>query len=107
MTKPYRRELLAPTTGAVSWSIAGHDEFDLERIVMNFDAAPTTVEYITISLDSVDGSDYDAQLYVLSPVGACTLKVEDMGKFLDGDVITVTYTNTDGNTVSGSALYSI
>ena len=107
MTRPYRTKTFGPETGSVSWEISGKDEFILHRVLITWDSAPVTSDVMVVSLDSVNGSNYDAVLENLSPVGATVALIEDIGIFQDGDVIKIEYDNTDGNTLYATATYEI
>ena len=66
-----------------------------------FDAAPTTSENFTITLDDVNGSAYDVLLYTLDPSAAATTDIvwqPDQELMLaTGDKVTVAFTKTDAN----------
>lgn len=88
---------------AIDWDIACTENGILDRIAFKFDSAPTTNEDITITLDSADGVAYDHVLAAADPEGE-TSYVFELGNVVKfGDVVTVTYTNTDANTVSAIA----
>ena len=107
MTKPYRNSLLSPTTGAIDWEIETYDESTIRRLILNWDTAPTVDEYVTITLVSSEGASYNSVLFVVSPKHANTVKIDEIGSFLYGDVIKIEYANTEGNTITGIATYSL
>lgn len=97
----YAHRILA--AGAVS-SVT--DVFTSERrllgVTAHFSAAPTTSEYLTVSLDSADGPEYDVVVYKIDPsVAAATdLVYTDANlPLVIGDALRVTYANSDARTV--------
>lgn len=84
--------------GAASAVHTFRDTGDLERIVLTLDTAPTTAGSVTITLaNTTKGAAYDATLITWDPVaGSSTvMRWEDMGRFENGDVVTVSYANPD------------
>ena len=72
----------------------------LSAILVLLDAAPTTSESLTVTLDSADGAAYDTVIYSKDLVGITSLAVTDINLPLAaGDELDVAYTNTDTNTV--------
>lgn len=71
----------------------------LEQISINFSAAPTTSENITLVIDSASGAAYDRPLLTLDPsVDSLTTweqQPEPPPIIMPGDVIKVDYANTD------------
>ena len=70
-------------------------------VAINFDAAPTTSENLTITLDDKLGPQYDVLLYTLDPSAASTTDIlwqpDQELMVVTGDKVTVDYANTDGN----------
>ena len=104
-----RTKTLSETSDAVEWTFSEADDCICERVVLKFDAAPTTSENITITVDSADGVSYDHVVSTHDPSSESeTTVVVTLGTHLaDGDQITVEYTNTDGNEITGIAYLSI
>ena len=107
MAKPYRDySKLAATSSAVSWTITPAEDCVIERIALLFDSAPTTAENITITLDSAGGTAYDVVLRSVDPSidGATSVVFEDIRGISKNDSLIVAYTNTDGNSITGSCV---
>jgi hypothetical protein len=73
------------------------------------DTAPTTSEYLTITLASAGGSQYDAVLYKIDLSAASTTDIvitpADLGiPLLTGDALKTTYANTDARRIGVSLL---
>lgn len=89
-------------SGAIAAVLAMSRAGRLVSVTLNLDAAPTTSENFTITLDAVAGSAYDTLLYSLDLSAGSTTDVlwfPDQPLWLQtGDAIDVVFTNTDGNT---------
>ena len=97
----YAHRILA--AGAIS-SVT--DAFTSERrllgVTVHFSAAPTTSEYLTVSLDSADGPEYDVVIYRIDPAAASTTDIVYTDANLPlvvGDALRVVYANSDARTV--------
>ena len=72
----------------------------LSAILVKVDTAPTTSESLTVTLDSVDGSQYDVVIYSKDLISTTDVVVTDISLPLaKGDGLTVAYTNTDSRTM--------
>lgn len=100
-------QALAATTGAVSWEIYRADGFNVPRIDLTFDVAPTSAGYLYLKKDSVLGAAYDAVIRIFSPVGLTSMSIEGMHGLVDGDKLIVEYANPDGVSITGSATVEI
>ncbi len=100
-----RDHVQTATTSAVSWSIFEGGDFDVERITLKFDSAPTTSENITLTKDSIQGAAYDTLLLSFDPAAdsATDVVIENVTGLRNGDKIVLAYTNTDGNSITGVA----
>lgn len=72
----------------------------LDAVLVHVNAAPTTSEYLTVTLDSVAGESYDTVLYKIDLSAASTTDIvitpSDLGvPVLTGDALKTTYANTD------------
>jgi hypothetical protein len=71
----------------------------VDALLVHVSAAPTTSEYLTVTLNSVDGSAWDTVLYKVDLSAASTTDVfnTDLAPLrLDvGDALDIAYTNTD------------
>lgn len=91
-------------SGAVSlsYTVPAGATFDLNSVTIKFSAAPVTGQNLTIVLDSAVGAAYDVTLYSVDPsVSAATTILWQPPAPLylrPGDVVTLSYTNTDGRT---------
>lgn len=89
-------------SGAIDASLTAARVARVVSVTLNLDAAPTTSEIFTITLNSVAGSDYDTLLYSLNLSTGSTTDVlwfPDQPLWLQpGDAIDVAFANTDGNT---------
>jgi hypothetical protein len=95
---------IAASTGAFS------QPFELDHISLHLDAAPTTSENLTVTLNAFDGAAYDTLLYTLdlstdSTTDLVLLAGDTDGStallprlYAKGDSIDVAYTNTDAGT---------
>jgi hypothetical protein len=76
--------------------------YQLVSVSLNLNAAPTTSENYTITLDALAGAEYDIVLYSLDLSAGSTTDVfwfPDQPLYLvGGDAVDVAYTNTDGRT---------
>ena len=97
------------TSSAVSWSIGPGDQYNCSRIAIKIDSVPTTSEEITVTLDSVQGAAYDTVLRSVDPyaTSATSIVFKDLNGQMNGDKLLVAYTNTDGNSVTGTATCEI
>jgi len=98
-----RQEVQTATTSAVAWTMFAADDFDVEKITLTFDATPTTAENITVTLDSGQGTAYDAVIAAVDPAGYTDVVITNIGGLKNGDKLLVEYTNTDGNSITGVA----
>lgn len=90
------------TSGAIAVSLTVARVAQITSVTLNLDAAPTTSENFTITLNSVAGAAYDTLLYSLDlSTGSTTdvLWMPDQPFWIQpGDAIDVAYANTDANT---------
>jgi hypothetical protein len=91
---------ICKTTGsaAVSLSCNPQDQARIVSVSIRFASAPTTSEYLTITLNSNQGSDYDAVLFRVDPsVTSATSIVWNpcFASLISGDSIDIFYANTD------------
>ena len=94
---------------SLSYTVPTGATFDLNSVTIKFSAAPTTSEYLTITLDSAIGAAYDVLLYKVDPSATSATSVvwqPDAPLYLrPADVVTLAYTNTDtrtwGATITG------
>ena len=92
----------ATGSGAIAISYAPSAAFWLDAITIHLSAAPTTAGDLTVTLDAVDGADYDTVLFSLDPSEQSDTDVvyipDQPLLCVSGDAIAVAYTNTDGRT---------
>ena len=73
--------------------------YRLTSVSVRFNAAPTTSENLTVTLDANAGATFDTLLYTVDPSAAATysiLYLPDQEVFLEGgDAVTVAFANTD------------
>ena len=96
----------AATAVALDWDIFAADDFDVKQISLAFGTAITTAEALTVTLDSAAGAGSDRVLLTVPAVdmvGATSLVINDINGCVNGDVITVAFTNTDTSSITGSA----
>jgi len=103
---------VATGAAAIATTTAIAAEFRLLKIVLHLDAAPTTSENLTITLDSNAGAAYDTVFNSIDLSSASTTDyiykpIEGEGKFVSGDEIVVAYTNTDTGTYGLSIYYEL
>jgi len=90
----------ATGSGAVSVSYAPAKAFCLDAVTVHFSAAPTAVGDLTVTLDAVDGVEYDTVLFRVDPStdsGATDIVFAPLVPIpcVEGDAISVTYANVD------------
>lgn len=100
-------QTLAATTDAVDWDVYVIDEFNVPRIDIVFDSAPTSAGLITVTKDSADGAAYDTIVHTENPVGRTSVYILGLHGFAKGDKINVSYANPDGVSVTASATVEI
>lgn len=97
------RSLLAAAanaaSGAAALSYTFADTADLERVIFTLDAAATTSENLTITLDANAGAAFDAAIRTvdLAVKGGTVFEWVNLGRFVTGDKITLAFANTDAN----------
>jgi hypothetical protein len=78
------------------------ETYRLVSVTLNLNAAPTTSENFTITLDAVTGPEYDTLLYSLDLAAGATTDLlwQPDGDFFvqGGDQIDVAWTNSNGRT---------
>jgi hypothetical protein len=87
---------------ATSCTVPVGDTYRVHSVTLHLNAAPTTSEDFTITLDADAGAAYDTLLYSLDLSTASTTDLlwqPDAPLFLEGgDALDVAYTNTDTGT---------
>ena len=87
---------------AVTHAVPAGDTHRLMSVSCAFNAAPTTSENFTITLDANAGANYDVLLYSLDPSAASTTDIfwqPDAPILLEGgDAVDVVFANTDTRT---------
>lgn len=102
-----RKQLLAASTGPVSWDIRAHDDFDLPFILLKFGTIPMDIANVKVWVrDAVDsGNDYIIRSQ--DPNNMLYLSFECINGMTDGDYITVQYDNNNGVLISGKAVIEL
>jgi len=95
------------TTGAISVTVDGGDDFDLMYISIKFDSAPTSAGNITVSLDAETGSNYDAVWQTINPVGSTSVKIDKIEGLQHGDKMLIEYANPDNRNYYIQAVYQL
>lgn len=104
------RGLEVTAANAASGAVAAEQEFkdvsDLERVIVTLDTAATQAGALTVTLDSNEGTAYDAVLWSLDPSveGGTVFIATNLGRFVKGDKVVVAYANPDARTWS-AAIY--
>lgn len=92
----------ATGSGAISLSTSMSARFKLNHITIHFNAAPTTSENLTLTLNANDGAAYDTVLYSIDPSADSSTDVfwfpEKDVIFENGDELDLAFTNTDTKT---------
>jgi hypothetical protein len=92
----------ATGSGALSTSTALSAAFRLTSVTVNFNAAPTTSENLTVTVNANDGAAYDTVLFSVDPSATSATDIvfipDNDLVFESGDEIDVAFTNTDANT---------
>jgi hypothetical protein len=100
-------QILEATSASVDWTFRVADNCVLDRIALNFDAAPTTAEDATVKVNSVSGAAYSQVLSESDPATKTTLLFDLDKTLVIGDTVNVAYTNTDANEITGIAYFKI
>jgi len=98
-----RTHTQAATSIALAWTFYEADGFDVPRIDVDFDAAPTSAGLLTVKKDSGQGAAYDTIIRSTNPVGKTSVHFEGLYGFVDGDKILVEYANPDTVSITGTA----
>ncbi len=92
----------ATGSGAITASQAISADARLTSVTLHFNAAPTTSESFTVTIDANDGAAYDYVLASVNPsLSALTdyVFIPDGDLFLEnGDAVDLAFTNTDSKT---------
>ena len=102
--------ITATGSAAISFTTTAiTDEFQLEKITCHFSSAPTTSQNFVVTLDSNAGAAYDTTLLSVNPSLTATTDIVYIPntKFVSGDKINITFTNTDTRTYGLSLYYSL
>ena len=101
--------VLEATTGAISWTIGPADAFYCPRIGLKLSATPSTSEEVVVTLDSHQGTAYDYVILAVDPSLSSgeNVSFENITDVKAGDKLKITYTNTDGRTITGYAICAI
>ncbi len=87
---------------SLSYTVPTGATFDLNSVTVKFSAAPTTSEYLTITLDSALGAAYDVVLYKVDPSATSATSIVWMPSgplyLRPADAVVLAYTNTDART---------
>jgi hypothetical protein len=86
---------------ADSYTVTEPGAYRILSVAINFLAAPTTSENLTITLDDKLGEQYDVLLYTLDPSAAATTDIlwqpsEEL-MVVTGDEVRVNFANSDAN----------
>ncbi len=107
MSKTYRVDAQAADADAIAWVISAGDHFDVKRICLTFDAAPTTSENITVTINSNQGAAFDTVVATVDPTGATSVVITDINGILKTDTVDIAYANTDTNSITGFAVVEL
>lgn len=92
----------ATGAAAIAATTASTKRFRLIAVTCHLDAAPTTSEAFSVTLDALDGAGYDTTLFSVDPslVSATDIVYtpDEALIFEAGDQVAVAYTNTDTGT---------
>lgn len=98
----------ATGTGAIALTVNPAYDFYLQGVTLHLNSAPTTSEYLVITLNPTEGAAYSTVLYKsdLSSGSVTDLVFQTAVPLLcrSGDTVTVAYTNTDGKTFGVRAI---
>lgn len=102
----------ATGSSAINTTTSIGAEFRLLKVMVHFSAAPTTSENLVVTCDSNAGAAYDTILDSVDPSSSSVADwvfapVGETGKFVSGDEIKVTFTNTDTETYGLSIYYEL
>lgn len=106
MSKQYTEMEPYTTAGAVANSISVLGDFDIVRIDIAVDIAPTTAGSLTITKNSAAGAAYDTLIQSINMVGVTSYVIGDaagLKGLKSGDAIDIAYTNADTRTITITA----
>ena len=95
------------TTSAVSWTIYINDSFDVPRIDIAFGSTPTSAGSVVVTKDSVEGAAYDTVISTTDAQNEGQVVITGLTGFVTGDKLVISYVNTDGVSVTGTATVEI
>lgn len=106
-----RNDVRTPSTatgsGALSETISYPQAFQLEEVRIKVGSAPTTVENLTITIDSSAGAAYDTLLAAIPMAGVTSyVWIPDKAALcVAGDNIVIAWANTDSRTWGITYIY--
>lgn len=83
------------TTGAIAFSIDGHDDFDLPLLFIKLNTAPSSAGNLTITFDATTGSTYDTVTHTVNPVGKTSIVYLNGKILVDGEPVETTLAGYD------------
>jgi hypothetical protein len=106
-SKLYRKHKEASSDAPWEFEIFEGDDFDVGRITLNFDSAPSEIENVTVTIVDESDSTYDALVRIVDPNNKTSVYFECINNIACGDKVLVSYANTGGHTISGKATVSL
>lgn len=95
-------------SGVLSVTLNPGYAFDLEGVRLHLSAAAATSENFTIDIDANEGSAYDTNIFTqdMATVQDVLWQPDRPIKFVNGDQLVFSYTNTDGRTWGLEIIYT-
>jgi hypothetical protein len=106
-SKNRRVGVLEATSVAVAWTFFVGDDFDVKRIALKWDSAPSASENVTVTLDSAQGAAYDTVLRSVDAIGHVDVVFENIDGLVSGDKLLVSYANTGTDSITGTAVMEL
>ena len=99
------REKLDTTTGAIDWDIDLYDNYDIPRISLIMDSAPSSAGNVEVYIVPEKDENRKILTASVSGVGVTSLVITDIDAILPGDKIKVQYINPDSVSIQGEVAY--
>jgi len=88
---------------ASGWIVFEADDYNVPRIDITFDPAPTSAGLITFTKLRTSDPTFESIVYTVNPVGQTAVSVETLHGFVNGDVLKIQYSNPDAVDITATA----
>ena len=96
-------------SAAINTTTTISEHIKLTSITCHFDTAPVASENFVVTLDALDGAEYDTVLFTVNPSLSASTDIvyNESIELEDGDEIKVTFTNTNTRTYGLRIVYEV